>query len=68
METKVKRKIHWGLAAALFLPILLIGLFYLLSPLPRVMDWWVFGVMAPVEPECGPSFPSLWPRFWSSWS
>ena len=48
METKVKRKIHWGLAAALFLPILLIGLFYLLSPLPRVMDRWVFGVMAPV--------------------
>lgn len=57
METKVKRKIHWGLAAALFLPILLIGLFYLLSPLPRVMDWWVFGVMAPVEQFLG--------RMWS---
>lgn len=57
METKTKRRLHWGLAAALMLPLVLIGLFEWLKGSRAVMDFWVFEVLAPVE--------QLWGRLWS---
>ena len=57
MEIKTKKKVYWGLAAALILPLLLLGLFHLLKGNRGVMDFWVFRVMAPVEQCLG--------RIWS---
>lgn len=54
---KTKKKLAWGLPAALALPVLLVGLFYLLRNDRTAMDAWVFGVMAPVE--------QFWGRMWS---
>ena len=57
METKTKKRLRWGLAAALLLPLALIGLFEWLKGSRAVMDFWVFEVLAPVE--------QLWGRLWS---
>lgn len=54
---KTKKTVSWILPAALALPILLIGLFYLLRSSRKAMDAWVFGIMAPVE--------QAWGRVWS---
>ena len=45
METKTKKRLHWGLAAALLLPLALIGLFEWLKGSRAVMDFWVFEVL-----------------------
>lgn len=50
---KITRKIDWKLAAALVLPLALVGLFEGLKWKRPLMDFWVFGVMAPVERFCG---------------
>lgn len=53
METKTKKLSFLPWLAALGLPALLVGLFYLLRGSRAVMDGWVFGVMAPVEQLMG---------------
>ena len=58
METKIAKKIKWGLPAALAVPGALIGLFYLLRGSRAAMDVWVFRVLAPVEQFLG--------RLWSA--
>ena len=57
MESKTKKKARWGLASALILPLLLMGLFSLLKGNRGVMDFWVFRVIAPMEQFLG--------RIWS---
>lgn len=57
MKTAAKKKIKWGLPAALSIPLLLVGLFYLLRGDQPLMDRWVYGVMLPVE--------QFWGRVWS---
>ena len=57
MQTKTKRKLHWGQAAVLLLPLALIGLFEWMKGNRAAMDLWVFEVLAPVE--------QLWGRLWS---
>lgn len=57
METRTKKRISWHLAAALALPVLLIGLFHLLKGNQAVMDRWVFSVLAPAAQGMG--------RLWS---
>lgn len=54
---KNKGQVRWGLAAALVLPLLLLGLFTLLKWNRSAMDFWVFQVMAPAEQWLG--------RIWS---
>ena len=56
METKPKRTLHprtIALAAALALPLLLVGLFQLWKDDPALMEGWVFGWMAPLEQALG---------------
>ena len=56
METKPKRKLHprtLALAAALALPLLLVGLFQLWKDDVALMEGWVFGWMAPLEQALG---------------
>jgi len=57
METKIKQKKLWPLTAALFLPILLIGLFHILKGNRTVMDRWVFSILASLAQWLG--------RLWS---
>ena len=57
MKTEKNYQVRWRLAAALILPLLLLGLFTLAKGNRAVMDFWVFRVMAPVEQCLG--------RFWS---
>jgi len=61
MEMKLKKapRSSFGalrLAAALVLPLLLVGLFHLLKGRRQVMASWVFGVMAPLEQALGRIF------------
>ena len=51
------KKSHRTLAVFFFLPLTLIGLFYLLKGNRALMDFWVFRVLAPVEQALG--------RFWA---
>lgn len=57
MKTKKERLIGPGLLAALLLPLVLVGLFYLVIQNRAWINGWVFGVMAPLEQALG--------RFWS---
>lgn len=57
METKVKSKVQWSLVIALGLPLLLLGLFYLLRSNQQIMNRWTFGVVGPLEQWLG--------RLWS---
>lgn len=47
---------------AIVLPLILVGLFQALKGNQAAMDWWVFGVMAPVEQWLGRVW-SVFPRF-----
>ena len=57
METKVRSKVQWSLVIALGLPLLLLGLFYLLRSNQQIMNRWTFGVVGPLEQWLG--------RLWS---
>ena len=69
METKPKRTLHprtLALAAALALPLLLVGLFQLWKDDPALMEGWVFGWMAPWNRPwagCTLRSPSRWGSF-----
>lgn len=52
-QRKNRIRNRWAWAAALALPLLLVGLFQLLKSSQALMSGWVFGVMAPLEQALG---------------
>jgi hypothetical protein len=59
MATKIKHSLRGRLPLALLLPLLFVGLFFLLQGNRAIMDFWVFQIMAPVEQGLG----RLWSYF-----